>query len=156
MLKDTVEEIRRIGMALHPSTLDDLGVAATVEWFCRQFQYTYKHIRIDRTVDIDEHNLSESLKVAIYRIIQEALNNVATHSGGNHVHLGLMQRNHVVELTVDDNGKGFNLEKLGSENNTKVSFGIVGMKERVEVSGGSFAIESVLNRGTKISVRWLL
>src|SRR4030042_6679818 len=79
-IKEAMNEVRRIQMDLHPSTLDDLGIVATLSWFCRSFQTTYTHIRIEQDVGIGESEVPKILKTVIYRILQEALNNIAKHS----------------------------------------------------------------------------
>jgi PAS domain S-box-containing protein len=94
MVKETVEEVRRMQMDLHPSTLDDLGILATLGWFCREYQKIYSHIRIEKEVDLQENEVSIPLRAVIYRMTQEALNNIAKHSKADLVRLSQKKRGH--------------------------------------------------------------
>ena len=111
VVQTAIEEARRIQMDLRPSMLDDLGILATLSWFLRQFQKTYVGIRVEEEIQIDENRLSIPLKTVIYRTLQEAMSNVAKHSGASLVQLSLVNSGRNVELTVQDNGKGFDLNK---------------------------------------------
>ena len=79
-IQKAIEESRRIQMALRPSILDDLGILPTLNWFCREFQKTYSSIHIKTQINIEEKDVLDHLKTVIYRICQEAFNNIAKHS----------------------------------------------------------------------------
>jgi len=79
MIRQTIEEVRNTSMDLRPSTLDGLGILPTIDWFSREFQTTYPFIQIEKKIDIRETDVPDSLKIIIYRIVQEALNNAARH-----------------------------------------------------------------------------
>jgi PAS domain S-box-containing protein len=145
-----IEEARRIQMDLHPSVLDDLGILATLGWFTREYQKIYSHIRIERKTTLEEKDVPDSLKIVLYRIIQEALNNIAKHSKANLVHLSLAKVDGKIELMIGDNGRGFDLE------NYRKGLGLTSMRERTELSGGSFTIESTQQAGTMIRASWPL
>ena len=153
-IQSTVEEVRRITMALRPSTLDDLGILATIAWFCREFQETYANVRIQKEIDIAETDIPESLKTVIYRVLQEALNNVAKHSGAGSVTIFLAKRADTIELTIEDNGRGFDLKEALDIDGSERGFGLGSMKERIELSGGSFSLESVRREGTTVRASW--
>ena len=87
VVQDAIEEVRNIYMGLRPSILDDLGVIAAINWFCREFQSTYPHINVQHTIDIEESEIPDSLKIVIFRVLQEGLSNVARHSQADHVYL---------------------------------------------------------------------
>lgn len=154
IIQSTVEEVRRITMDLRPATLDDLGILATVTWFLREYQKTYASVRIDKDIRIDESDVPEYLKIVIYRVLQEALNNVAKHSGADRLTVSLTNRKGKIELAVEDNGCGFDLEKSLSVGSAKRGFGLGSMKERIELSGGSFSLESVRQKGTVVGATW--
>ena len=154
LVQQSIEESRRIQMDLRPSILDDLGISATLSWFCREFQTTYSGISIEKTIDINEDEVADSLKTVIYRISQEALNNVAKHSQADLVHLALRKSDGKIELAIRDNGQGFDLKEALSEEASKRGLGITSMRERTELSGGSFSIESIQGKGTIISAVW--
>jgi signal transduction histidine kinase len=98
---------------------------------------------------------SESLKTAIYRITQEALNNVAKHSKADLISFCLRKTGRI-ELFVQDNGQGFGLNEKLSLDDSKRGIGLSSMKERAELSGGSFDIESAIGKGTIIRASWPL
>jgi PAS domain S-box-containing protein len=156
MVRESVEEVRRIQMDLRPSTLDDLGILATLGWFCREYQKIYSHIRIEKEIGLQEGEVSSPLKTVIYRLTQEALNNIAKHSKADLIHLSLRKREDRVEWVVKDNGIGFDLEKILSSERSERGLGLNSMRERTELSGGSFEIETTLGAGTMIRVSWPL
>jgi signal transduction histidine kinase len=154
LLQEASEEVRTIVMNLRPSILDDLGILATIGWFCRQFQAVYSYIRIEEEIQTAENQIPDSLKTIIFRILQEAMNNVAKHSRANRVYLLLRRRKQRIELVIRDNGRGFDSAGIMSLTASEKGFGITGMKERTELSGGEFAIESEINTGTTVRASW--
>lgn len=154
MIQSAVEEVRRISMALRPSTLDDLGILATIKWFCREFSRIYGDINIERQIDIAEEHIPEALKTVIYRLLQEALNNVAKHSGAKKVVLSLSYRHGMVELRVQDFGAGFDLERVLASDSAQRGFGLASLRERTELSGGVFYMHSCPGQGTSIKGVW--
>jgi PAS domain S-box-containing protein len=151
-----IEEVRRIVKDLRPSILDDLGILATITWFCREFQNVYSRIRINKEIDITENEIPPPLKTIIYRLLQEALNNVAKHSQADQVYLSIHKQPNEIELLVKDNGRGFDLEKTIALTPSQRGFGLAGMRERTELSGGRFDIQSRIGKGTTIRVVWTL
>jgi PAS domain S-box-containing protein len=154
MIRQTVEEVRNTSMDLRPSTLDSLGILPTIDWLCREFQTTFPVINIQKQIDIQENEVPDFLKIIIYRILQEACNNAATHSGADLVTVSLVQTDGEVTLALQDNGRGFDLEEVVSADSAKRGFGITSMKERTELSGGAFFIESGIGKGTTIQATW--
>ena len=153
VVQESIEECRRLQMDLRPSMLDDLGLLPALSWFCRRFQTIYSGIWIEQENGIDEAEIPNALKIVIYRVTQEGLNNIAKHSKADRVHLSLQKRDGRMELVLQDNGRGFDLERAVPEN-TGQGLGLASMKERVELSGGSFSIESVVGRGTTVRAAW--
>ena len=154
LTRKTIDEVRRIVKDLRPSILDDLGILATIAWFCREFQSIYSTVRIEKEIAVKENEIPVSLKTIIYRIMQEALNNTAKHSRADRVRLSLKKSDGRIELAIEDNGQGFNFKQAVYVKNSMRGFGLASMKERAELSGGSFAIESIAGAGTSIRVLW--
>jgi len=148
IIQQSMEEVRRIGMNLRPAILDDFGLLATIEWFSLEYQMTYPNICVEKQTEVKENQVSDPLKAVIYRILQEAMNNIAKHSKAGLVRLSLKKKDDMIELVVEDNGIGFDLESI------RKGLGIGSMRERAEFSGGSFDIESVRGKGTKILASW--
>ena len=154
LVQETLKEVRRIVMDLRPSTLDDLGIIPTVRWFCREFQSTYHDIRIDQDIGILEDDVPDLIKTVIYRVLQEALNNVAKHSQADFVRFSLRKRNGRIEMGIEDNGQGFDQEFTASLEGPRRGFGLASMRERTELLGGSFSIISSEGAGTVIRASW--
>jgi len=154
LVRETIEETRRIQMDLRPSTLDDIGVLATLDWFCREYQKIYSHIRVEKKIGLQEGEVPVPLKTAIYRLTQEAFNNVAKHSKADLIHLSLQTIDDGIELIIKDNGTGFSLEEILPSEKPKEGLGLTSMRERAELSGGTFAIETISGAGTTIKANW--
>lgn len=148
-IQEIIKRVRGIGMNLWPSTLDDMGILATISWFCREFQGTHSGIQIKTHIEVQENEVPHFLRHVIYKILQEALKNVVSYSKADLIDLFLAKGDIAIELTVRDNGQGFDMEKealVGSG----LSLSLDSMRGRAEIAGGSCAIESVIGKGTII------
>jgi PAS domain S-box-containing protein len=152
--QNAIEESRRIMSDLRPSVLDDLGILATIDWLCRQYETVCPDVCLEKEIAIEEEEIPEILKIAIFRVLQEALNNVAKHSEAELVNLSLVKRDGEIELIIDDNGIGFDLNKILLKGNESNGVGIASMRERTELSGGRYNLESVPGEGTVIRCSW--
>jgi two-component system, chemotaxis family, CheB/CheR fusion protein len=156
IILECIEESRRIQTELRPPMLDDLGLLAALSWFSRRFQTIYSKIEIEKEIDIEEEDIPLPLRVVVFRIIQEAMNNMAKHSRADHLRLSLQKRDSRMELLVQDNGRGFSQEKVLSLESTQRGLGLSSMKERAELSGGTLTIESAEGQGTTVRAFWPL
>jgi PAS domain S-box-containing protein len=143
-------EVRRIMADLRPSILDDLGVIAAMNWFCREYEKAYSHLSVEKQFGISEPEVPDSMKTPIFRISQEAMNNIAKHSKASLVNLSLRREDDKVLLTIQDNGQSFDLDTA------RKGLGLSTMKERARLSGGSFDLESAPGKGARIRVSWPL
>jgi PAS domain S-box-containing protein len=156
LAQGAVEEVRRISLNLRPSLLDDLGLLAAISWLCNNFEATHSGIGIEKRIDIQENDVPEPLKIIIFRISQEALNNIGKHSQANLVHFSLKKIDgNKIELTITDNGTGFELDHVRSGVPFPRGLGLDGMKERAELLGGSFSMESGRGTGTTVRASWV-
>jgi PAS domain S-box-containing protein len=156
LVQEAVEEVRTISRNLRPSVLDDLGILATISWFCREVEDTYSGIRIHKRINIKEDDVPDSLKTVMFRLLQEAVNNVTKHARASSIDLSLEGTDERIELTIEDNGIGFDLEKELAEGRLKDGIGLSSMRERAELSNGSFLIESHKGAGTRVRASWFL
>jgi signal transduction histidine kinase len=154
LAQGSVEEVRRILGNLRPSILDDLGILSTISWLCHEFETIYSGIGIKKDIYIEENQIPDSLKIVIFRILQEAFNNIAKHSKANLARLSLKKTEDNIELSIHDDGKGFDVVHAFSVNQPSAGFGLASMRERSELSGGSFSIDSRKGEGTTIRVSW--
>jgi signal transduction histidine kinase len=150
----TIQEARRIMSDLRPSMLDDLGIVKTLEWFCREFQQLHPSIHIERNIEIQEATIPDPLKIVIFRLVQEAFHNIAKHSSAEYVTLTLDEAVEGIRLTVEDNGLGFPTSGPLWDEPQRKGLGLTSMKERTELSGGRFTLESTVGEGTTVHAEW--
>jgi PAS domain S-box-containing protein len=154
LIRGCIEESRRVQMDLRPSMIDDLGILPTINWFCREFEKTYTGLHVEKRLSIQEQEVPHPLKIVIFRMLQEAMNNVAKHSKADRVDLDLGKVNDSVELVLQDNGAGFNLREVLSRSGLDRGLGLASMRERAELSGGTFTIDSTPGKGTRVRAAW--
>jgi len=152
--QDGIEEIRKICADLWPSILDDLGIMAAISRLCKEFKIIYSAIQIEQRINVQEDEVPDYLKIVIFRVLQEALNNIARHSKADRVCVSLNKAKDSIELSVEDNGKGFNAKDVFYGDSSKRRLGSFNMKERTELSGGSFVVKSIQGKGTTILSSW--
>jgi len=155
MIQSLAEEVDRICNDLRPSVLDNVGIIAAIAWFCRNLQSILLRIKIKQEIYIDENDVPEILKIVIYRVIQEAVNNAVKHSRGDVIHIYLSKKDSRLKLSVRDNGIGLNPQRPFGPPNLAKGIGISSMKERVELSGGEFSIFPAKNSGTIVQASWV-
>src|SRR5208283_2025671 len=153
ILQHSIEETRSIYMGLRPSMLDSTGLLATLEWLRHECMKLYPERHIELEVGVAEETIPKNLKVNIFRIAQEALNNIAKHSKAEWVDISLSKNGGGIELAVSDDGVGMNLDII-MQTVTATSLGLTSMRERAELTGGSFLIESTPGEGTTIRAFW--
>lgn len=154
-MQGAIEEVRQISMDLRPSILDDLGIVATLSWFCREYRSDFQGLEVVLEAAIYEEDVPAELKVVIFRIVQEALNNVAKHASAHRVGLKLRNDGQALELEIVDDGVGFELDDARAKrSHVGGGMGLISMRERAEYSGGQFQINSVPGQGTRIGISW--
>jgi signal transduction histidine kinase len=154
-IQGAIEEARRIQMNLRPSILDDFGILATIGWLGRQFALTHPKMALHQEIDIDENEIPGPLKIVIFRVLQEAFNNIAKHSRATKILVALGKINQHIEFSVRDNGVGFDVKEKLQPGQDSRGLGLESMLERVELSGGTFKIESA-QKGTVLNAKWPL
>jgi signal transduction histidine kinase/ABC-type taurine transport system substrate-binding protein len=150
----TIEEVRRISRNLHPSVLDNFGILASLNALLEEFRLTHEGINFIDEIQIEDDHVLDSLKFVIYRVLQEALNNVVKHSQATLVRICLTKSNTKINLTIDDNGCGFEPEDVVSSKKVGRGLGLTSMRERITLTGGSFSIESQELKGTVLQASW--
>jgi PAS domain S-box-containing protein len=156
VIQEGIEECRRMQQDLRPSLLDDLGLLSTLSWFCRRYQTIYTGIKVELEQALEETDIPHALRTVIYRVIQEGMNNIAKHSKADLVHVSLRKMDGRIEIVLEDNGQGFDLKKVLNSEITKRGLGLTSMRERTQLLGGSFAIESSEGKGTTVRASWPL
>lgn len=154
LLQATMDDIRRIIIDLRPTMLDDLGLISTAEWFCRKFGEIHPRICVEVNMGVREEEIPERLKIVIFRLMQEAFHNIAKYSGASNARLSLSCKKDILEFVIEDNGEGFDIRSALGQACSQKGLGLTSMKERTELSGGSFAIKSTIGKGTSIRASW--
>jgi signal transduction histidine kinase len=147
MTDSTILTVRRIASELRPSLLDDFGLVPAVEWQAQEFQRRTS-IACEFTTTDESIDLGPEKNSAIYRIVQEALTNVARHANASRVAVAILTGNDEVNVTISDNGVGI----MGSAA-LKPSFGLIGMQERSRMIGGELGIGRHPLAGTSVSLK---
>ena len=153
MVQDALREVRQISEDLRPPIIDDLGIATTITWFCRKFEDNNPWSFVTTEVDL-QAKVPYLVELAIFRVLQEAMNNVSKHSQCKDVRVCLSKADNLIKLVVEDNGVGFDMPEVFSVNEDYRGFGLLSMKERTKLLGGSFSVRSALGSGTVVSASW--
>ncbi|ASI36302.1 MULTISPECIES: sensor histidine kinase [unclassified Exiguobacterium] len=149
LIRDGLADIRRIIYDLRPMTLDDLGFVPTLERYLRHMQ-EISNIPIHFNYLGGGERIESTYEVAVFRIVQEAVQNAVKHSKASDIRIIIEQYQHSVRIHVKDNGIGFDFDEIFAS--CDESFGLVGMRERIELIDGSFEIETKPDKGTVIKV----
>jgi signal transduction histidine kinase len=141
---ETLQSVRRLAVELRPSALDDFGLAPALERLAEAFS-EQSEIEVDVQANLGSARLSGEVETALYRIVQEALTNVAKHAEAKRVSVVVTRSANAVTVVIEDDGQGF-----GAGGGSGEGLGLVGMKERVGLLGGRLAIESTEGAGTTV------
>jgi len=145
----TLETARNMSLALHPALLDDLGLIAALRWEIDRFEQRTGQAILFKT-DLADIELQPELEITIYRIVIEALTNIARHAQASDIEVSLQLEDQQIALTVEDNGVGFDAENWFNSPGERQSLGLVSMRERAELLGGGLEIISSPGRGTTV------
>jgi signal transduction histidine kinase len=143
-----LQQVRDLSQLLHPAMLDDLGLPSALEWHLRRFS-TRTGIRAELLQEGMEDRLATEIETCVYRIVQEALTNVARHSHASSCRLYLQRLAHTVLLTIEDDGQGFSADH---EPVAGRGLGLLGIQERVSGFRGTFRLEAEAGKGTRLTV----
>jgi signal transduction histidine kinase len=152
IVEEALKQVRRLATNLRPSMLDDLGLAAALQWITEQsanrsgFSVTFHHVR-------SQPRLAADIETACFRIVQEALTNIARHAQARQVEIRLDRQEDHVTLRISDDGCGFNLDEMRIRAVAGDSIGVLGMQERATLVGGELTIESALGQGSTVQFR---
>ena len=149
----TARDLHRVAVELRPAALDDLGLVKAIRALIETWSTRY---RIDVDFEAGQYKaagVSSEIETILYRIIQEALNNVAKHSAATHVALVLRRTEEQVQAIIEDDGRGFDARATSQSGNGSGRLGLLGIRERLGIVGGTFKIESAPKRGATLFVR---
>lgn len=150
LTSSALDSVRRMAVDLRPSALDDLGLIAALHAYADKYANSWP-IRVSFSAEGLKRRLPGNVELVLYRVVQEALTNVAKHSGAESVEVKLRRRSNTVTVTVTDDGRGFDMREVRRTEGS--GLGLFGMRERLALVGGTVAIESEPGRGTTITAR---
>lgn len=150
-VRSSLEEMRKVIFNLRPMALDDLGLIPTLRKYVHDFEEKTK-IRATFETRGKEHRMSSAMETAIFRLVQEALTNAAKHAYPTYVGVDITYQAQMIRIHIQDNGLGFKVDQLDERSKGHSHFGLIGMRERVELLEGRMEIESAANIGTKIII----
>jgi signal transduction histidine kinase len=148
LVDDALGQVRDLSFQLRPSLLDDLGLIAALRWYADRYRQR-TGIKTKRVIELAGQRLPRQLETACFRIVQEAMTNVARHGGAKKVVINLRMLNDEIFLSVKDNGCGFDSRSMNSRS-FPIRLGLRGMEERALALGGRLEIESAPGQGTEI------
>ena len=143
LVVSTLQDVRRLAVELRPTALDDFGLAAALERLVGGLREG--GLDVDFDARLGDERLAPEVETALYRIVQEALTNVVKHAGATRVGVVLTRRDAAVVAIVEDDGRGFDSGEARAE-----GLGLVGMRERVALVGGTLKVESGEHSGTTV------
>jgi signal transduction histidine kinase len=146
LVVSTLQDVRRLAVELRPSALDDFGLGPALERLVDTHRQDAS-VEVDLEVRLNGERLPSEIETALYRIVQEALTNVAKHADATRISILLMRKDEAAVLVVEDDGKGFDPGEIRPE-----SLGIAGMRERVGLLGGQLRLEGAPGKGTTLAV----
>lgn len=147
----SLADVRRLARGLRPDVLEDFGLATAVQRVCEDFKATHA-LNVDARIAIDSSKrYLPAIEIAIYRMLQEALTNVARHAQARAVKVELTEKQGGLHLRVTDDGRGFNLAVARDGSHAAHSFGLRSMRERAQLLQGQWTIRSSPGKGTMVS-----
>jgi signal transduction histidine kinase len=152
LAEQTIENLRRLTRALRPIYLEDLGLVTALEMLVRETSQA-NPLEIDFQKTGQERRLSQEVELALYRIAQEALNNVVRHAKAEHAALQIHFAEREIKLEISDDGVGFQMPASPTDFAPSGHFGLLGMRERADLIGARLEVESALGKGTRLRIR---
>ena len=146
LVVQALQDVRALAVELRPAALDDFGLVPALERLAETFS---ERSGIETLVEANlDQRLPPEIETTLYRVVQEALTNIVKHAGAQHVSIVISGRDRSVAATVDDDGRGFDADAVRAD-----ALGLLGMRERLALVGGSLAVESSAESGTTIAAQ---
>jgi signal transduction histidine kinase len=152
LLDQGIRQVRSLSLELRPSLLDDLGLLPALRWYTDR-QAERAGFAVELHSELGDARLPPDVETTCYRIVQEAVTNVARHAGARRLRVEVRVADGALELLLQDDGRGFDVEAARARAALGDSFGLVSMEERVSLAGGVLRVDSAPGRGTTLRVR---
>lgn len=142
LINEMMKAVRKISHELRPGLLDELGLVSALEWYCKDFEKK-TGIKTSFITEFSDDDLPDKIRTGLFRIFQESLTNVARHAEAKRADVSLSLQDHELVMLIEDNGKGFDTTSIDHK-----TLGILGMRERAFMMGGTYTINSSPGKGT--------
>lgn len=150
MIRQSLQDVRKIIFDLRPMVLDDLGLIPALNHYLDDF-FIQNQIPVDINIAGEPRRFTMPLEVALFRVVQESISNIKKHSNASHVAVKMEILNQKINLMIKDNGKGFNIKEVFADKKRE-GYGLIGMRERIQVLNGEFSIKTSPGQGTSINI----
>ena len=148
---NTLDNVHKVIFDLRPSVLDDLGLLSALRWYAKN---RLMELDIKARVEVtgEERTLPPQVEITLFRVVQEAITNIAKHAQAKNVLLNVEFKDSAITIEIEDDGRGFDVETLSTQAGENQGLGLLGMQERIELLQGQFHIESQPGNGTRINI----
>jgi signal transduction histidine kinase len=153
-IREAVDDVRKISRNLSPAMLDEFGICVAIDMLCKEIESEVPAVHIECRICLDEISLPDIVKVALYRVVQEALNNIQKYASAQRVEVAVTAGDEELSLMVCDDGQGFDVRDAMQRSDARHGMGLASMKERVEATGGAFQLKSAPGEGTVLKATW--
>lgn len=154
-IQQAIQQASTLAMDLRPPSLDELGIVATIDWHCRRFQARHPEIRVEQEITLKETDVSHALKIILYRIIQETLDNLVRHAQTNHVRIALEKNDNSIVLAIEDGGRLYQPGEATAQNADEKRTWFYAVEERAVLSGGVVSTARKPTGGYRTLFTWL-
>lgn len=155
LLQGAIRNVQAIATGLRPSSLDELGLLATIDWFCRKFEYLHPAIGVEEEISVSEEDVPAPLKIVIYRIIESALTNVVRYENTDQIEIALHLQEGALTLAIDDASQDARYAATtGRDADSDLQVSFAEARERAILSGGSFSVARGKTGGVSLRASW--
>lgn len=155
VIDEALKQVRQMSIDLRPSHLDDLGLSSALRWYIDRYaRRSGSAVQFADEQPLDAPRLRRDLETACFRVVQEALTNVARHASARSILVRIVRNNGDLALNIEDDGDGFDVDAVSRYAGVNPTLGLRGMRQRTEAVGGQLEIESKRGKGTRVSARF--
>jgi signal transduction histidine kinase len=155
VLQSAINDVQTIATGLRPSSLDELGLLPTIDWFCREFELLHPAIGVEAEIAVHEIDVPSPLKIVIYRIVESAFTNIARHDNTDQIELALRLDDGAITLTIDDTSRDSRYAGTAErDTGSDLQSSFAEAQERTTLSGGSFTIARSKSGGVALHASW--
>ena len=150
-IDQVIEDVRRLSRDLSPTVLDDLGLTSAIRWLIDNLKTSESNLQVKSDITNIDHYFPQDSHINIYRVIQEAITNIREHANAKKVSIVIKKDEDTISFSIEDDGKGFNVNQALRKITIERGLGLASMAERVQMLDGNFNLNSEKSKGTQVS-----